>query len=60
MDRVLKYNLNIDRNEKPSPFEVPEDDEKKEEIVELDPPKVESQPEPEVKVESQPEEKADL
>ena len=31
MDRVLKYNLNIDRFEKPSPFEVSLDDEPEEE-----------------------------
>ena len=31
MDRVLKYNLNIDRYEKPTPFEVAEDEETGEE-----------------------------
>lgn len=37
MDRVVKFNLNIDRFEKPSPFEVPEDEEEevaKEEVKE--------------------------
>jgi len=31
MDRVIKYNLNLDRYEKPSPYEVALDEEKKEE-----------------------------
>ena len=35
MDRVVKFNLNIDRFEKPSPFEVPEEEEEtKEEVKE--------------------------
>ena len=33
MDRVLKYNLNLDRYEKPSPFEVEVDEEKPKESV---------------------------
>ena len=62
MDRVLKYNLNLKRDEKPSPYEViidenEEEEKKEEEKKEEEKPKEEEQPKEEEKKEEVEEEK---